>query len=130
VKHVIGKPPVYDLICERIGVPVPGAVITYGDTMYSLRNVHVDVGLRAHEEMHAAQQELFGVDAWWERYTTDREFRLLQEVEAYRRQYLVYRNGLPRKIWRELLRKLSKDLSGPLYGYLVKRQAAEDLIAS
>lgn len=125
LRQIIGKPPCYDLIVERIGRPQLNAVFTYGDVIYCLSKVHIDPGLMAHEEVHAKQQQQQGPEAWWEQFTKDRAFRLEQEVAAYRRQYLVYRMGLSRKEHRELLRKLSKDLSGPLYGRLLTRSAAE-----
>lgn len=129
LRVVYGRPPCYQLIVERIGVPVKGAIFTYGDAIYTVTKVHIDPGLMAHEEMHSEQQRGVGAAAWWDRYTSDPAFRLDQEVEAYRRQFALYRLHLSRRTNREILLRLSKDLSGPLYGRLVSRSEAQDLIS-
>lgn len=128
LKIVVGKPPVWDKVLARIGKPLPTACFTYGDTIYSLVDQQLDPGMMAHEEVHAEQQKKMGVDVWWDLYTTNKDFRLVQEVAAYRRQFVVYRMALPRKVWRQLLRTLSKYLSGSMYGHLVSRTEAEQLI--
>ena len=83
-----------------------------------------------HEETHERQQALMGVVAWWDRYLIDDEFRLSQEVEAYRNQYAFIRENLNRTERRRLLAFIVKDLCGPIYGNLVSKQEAENLITA
>jgi hypothetical protein len=44
-----------------------------------------DKALLAHEQVHLDEQAK-GVVRWWWKYLTDRHFRLMAEVRAYRRQ--------------------------------------------
>jgi hypothetical protein len=43
-----------------------------------------DIGLHAHELVHCDQMGERGALVWWFHYLTSRDFRLAQEVEAYR----------------------------------------------
>jgi len=65
---------------------------------------------------------------WWKRYLESPEFRLQQEVEAYQVQFSVVCRDNPGDVRRQVLRRLAKDLSGPMYGHLVQFELARALI--
>jgi len=120
---------IYDRDREKWGVEFEtGAIFTYGDTIYCKFELPED--LIAHEKTHVKQQLEYdgGPNAWWRRYFRDDEFRLDQEVKAYRRQYSWAKSNLNRDEVFRILKHSAKSLSGPMYGNLIGFQEAIDLI--
>ena len=124
------KPKIYPRLVEVFGIDWnKGIIITYGDTVYC--SVELENHLIAHEEVHVRQQTEYGVEAWWERYLIDPEFRLDQELEAYRAQAKYLREHTEemsrgqRQIWFITMARL---LSGSIYGNLVSFNKAMELI--
>lgn len=119
-------PPIYEKCAEKFGVSWnDGIVITYGDTVYSKDELSAD--LIVHESIHVKQQKEIGVDVWWDKYLTDQEFRLAEEVECYRAQIrflkanIKDRNQLFRvcnEIWKNMV---------TLYGRMVSYEDAKRL---
>lgn len=122
---IVGKPPIYDQIVEKIGRPPANAVYTWGRDLYVGKDfVTLDPALAAHEHTHTLQQEAVGgPEKWWELYLNIPTFRLLQEVEAYRNQYAMTAE-FPRMQRRAFLRRLARHLSGPMYGNVVSYSGA------
>lgn len=107
----------------------PTIVFTYGDTIYAPgRNVVVDDHLVAHEEVHQRQQSEMGVEKWWKKYLEDSSFRLEQELEAYRTQFIYLENHHNRATRKKLLPHMAGALCGEMYGKVVDKQKAKDLI--
>jgi len=85
-------PPVYERAVKEFGVDFYGhpisTIFTYGDTIH-VASGYLQKDVLAHELTHVEQQTTYpgGAAAWWERYFIDEDFRLQQEIEAYRRQY-------------------------------------------
>ena len=104
-----------------------GIIFTYGDTIYNPDNFIIPDDLITHEETHMKQQGK-DPDRWWKRYFVDQKFRLEQELEAYRNQYRYAINNYDKRSRKELLKRISKDLSRPLYGSLVTKKEAKKLI--
>ncbi len=102
-------------------------IFAYGDTIYNPYEIEVGKDLEIHEEVHSKQQ---GDDpeTWWNKYLTDTEFRLSQEIEAYGTQYAFAKKYVNRKLSDWLKDKLAKALSGKLYGELLSFQEAESKI--
>lgn len=124
---VVGWPPNRAAIERAIGAAPEHAVYAWGDTIYSPSGDDLADHLVEHERTHSRQQaEIGGPETWWQRYLTDRDFRLDQEVEAYRAQ-LAFVQSAHRK---RLLLKLAGDLSGPLYGRLISFGEAVRLLAA
>jgi len=128
VKHKY--PPNYKEIVKHFPVVAKmyGVVFTYGDILYSPDKSPISPDLRKHEETHRGQQAKMGKDEWWEEYFNDPIFRLAQELEAYRNQYQYAVKYYNRQLRRRILRKISKDLSCPLYGNIIGKKEAADLI--
>lgn len=129
---IIAPPPFLDRIRQAgMGVDLSNTVFTYGNKLYNPGGREIPNHLMEHEETHERQQLAFkgGPDAWWDRYLVDVQFRLDQEVEAYRAQYRFYCDRHPNRKKREwMLNTLADALCGPLYGGLVDFKRAYELM--
>lgn len=86
--------------------------------------------LIVHEETHRDQQMSYLTPGeWWEKYLEDPEFRLSQEVEAYRNQYreFIKKCHDRNKIFL-FVHRIAGDLSSSLYGNMIDYQKAIKLI--
>lgn len=126
-------PPNIDQIQRHFDIN-PRVIFTYGDTIYNPGGGKIDPSLMVHEEVHMLQQ---GDDpqGWWDKYVTDVQFRLDQEVEAYRTQYKFYlenycmKNGKVRRSrLSKFIRRVAGDLSSSIYGGIVTYDQAVELI--
>lgn len=126
MKVSMSPPPNHAQIVEAFGAAaLRRAVFTYGDTIHNPQLGHITQNLVVHEEVHERQQKEMGVEAWWERYLIDPAFRLEQETEAYNTQYHSVSGRAQR---RNLLPHIVKNLSGPLYGNIINKAKAKELI--
>lgn len=120
MKIVVAYPPNIEEIDKVFNVKnTKGIVYTYGDILFNPDNGYIDVTLMVHEETHTSQQ---GNDpkGWWDRYMTDVNFRLSQEIEAYKNQYKKFCElFIDKNIRFKFLRKIASDLSGPMYGNII-----------
>ena len=128
VKHKF--PPNYEEIIKHLPwvAEMPHAIFTYETTIYVPSGNEISKDLEAHEWIHSLQQKDMGVKKWWNQYYIDSSFRLSQETEAYRNQYQYGVANYNRHYRRQLLKKISDDLSGPLYGSLITKEEAKELI--
>ena len=114
---VYSYPPNIKRIREVL-TPPDHAVFTYDKKLYCpTEDALIPRHLMAHEEVHVDQQDLLGVDRWWELYLTDPQFRIAQELSAYRAQYqdfCMYQTNHMKQYG--FLLELAKWLSGPMYG--------------
>lgn len=131
MKIVYGKvPPNYKEISEKFGISVkenPGIVFTYGHQLFIPSGIKPDVHLLKHEETHALQQTAMGIQEWWRKYLDDPNFRVLQELEAYRAQYRTM-GSLPLKHRIGYLDHMASDLAGPMYGNLFKNKEEAKMV--
>lgn len=88
-KIVDEVPPVYDRAVKEFGVSWDNCCFAYAPNIHIKGGKIRDKDLLEHELVHIRQQLNYsgGSEAWWERYFDDEEFRLDQELEAYRHQY-------------------------------------------
>jgi len=128
MKIIKDYPPNYEQICAAIpGVrSIKTAIFTYNGCLYNPGNGNIPPELMAHEETHVKQQ--VDSDHWWGQYLHDVDFRLDQELEAYRVQYAYAVKHCDRSYRRNLLNFISKSLAGKLYGNLVSKEQAKELI--
>lgn len=104
-------------------------VFTYGTNIYT-RNM-LEEPLYRHEVLHVIQQMQMegGPDAWWDEYIKNPEFRLAQELDAYRVQYRTAKKFIKdRNHLFKYLHDISITLSGQMYGNLLSTQEALKLI--
>jgi hypothetical protein len=130
MKIIKGYPPNIDAIRARFGAAnVATAIFAYGDAVYVPSGHDLPLHLQAHELTHLIQQDGDPVE-WWDKYLKDSDFRLSQELEAYRKQYehlTKFSNRQQRRWW---LDRMSRDLSGPMYGNLTSKDEAKEAITS
>ena len=127
MKIEIGLPPNIKQIEEKFELPM-NAVFTYGDTIYTPNGGFIDAYLMTHEETHMRQQG-DNPFIWWKSYLINPEFRLTQEVEAYRNHYNHFcRNKKDEGRQKDFLDRIAKDLSSPMYGNIISQEEAKKLI--
>lgn len=115
------EPPewIYNSCKSQFGADMDnGVVFTVGDTIHT--RVPLPIEVVEHEKVHMEQQSVMGVDNWWAKYLSDVEFRLNQELPAYRIQYSTYKEmNKDRNKQAKMLREIGLVLSGPLYGKMI-----------
>lgn len=129
MKIEYGKyPPNYELIKKKFN-PSDEFVFTYGDTVYVPSGVKIPEHLKAHEQVHIEQQKE-NPDEWWDKFIKDRDFRLAQEIKAYRAEYQFFclKEDNKRKRYNQLFR-MALYLSGDAYGRMLTMPQACALIA-
>lgn len=122
------NPPNYKKISKKFKL-TKSVVFTYGDKIYVPNGEDVSPHLMAHEETHMRQQG-DNPEAWWDKYLEDEQFRLEQELEAYRNQFRFVRkkSKATRKQRSEFLDNIASDLSSPIYGNIIDYKTARNLI--
>lgn len=124
---ITGFPPNISEIQKKFPITVE-TVFTYGDKLYTPLGLPIPQDLMIHEQVHEQQQQVLGVEQWWGLYLENKAFRLNQEVEAYKKQYQFLTTVLNRKGRLTALNKLSENLASPLYGNLINKRTAKELI--
>ena len=121
-------PPNYQKIKKAFNLdPDNPMIFTYGEDIYDPSLGGLDAELIEHEWTHKVQQleEIKDIDKWWDMYIKDPEFRLSQELEAYRYQYkffcFVQKDRNKRNLY---LVGLAYALSGPNYGSIISYKDA------
>lgn len=118
---------IYKKCVEMFGADFEsGVVFTYGKTIYSKRDISKD--LLEHELTHVVRQLEIGEDKWWSLYFESPAFRLAEELEAYRKQYLFIIKNYPKDKHRSGLETIATLLSSELYGNLVSKEQVKYLI--
>lgn len=115
IKYSKNIPPIFFKCKKEFGVTWDmGIVITYGDTIYSKFGDNITEDLKVHESTHVRQQLGIGKDIWWDKYFNDRDFRYVQEIEAYKNQ-LNYINENCNKKYQIYMKKFITDSIIKLY---------------
>lgn len=108
----------------------PDVIFTYGDTVYHPAGTELPQHLKVHEGTHIQQQKVTGAKEWWDRYLVDVDFRLEQELQAYRNQWSIISKI---RNWREqewLLNQIAADLASEIYGNVITKAEARKLITT
>lgn len=105
-----------------------GTIFTYGRAIYCLKGADgLDPSLFAHEQVHSDRQIAMGVEAWWDRYLVDNQFRFDEELAAHIVEYEHFA-GRGRNERKFYLRQIARRLAGPLYGHMVTVDEAKRMI--
>lgn len=128
---VRGVPPNVDAIAKVFPQARKlGTIFAWGDTVY-VNDTTADLSpqLRAHEAVHCQRQLEIGIEVWWDRYLTDREFMFQEELIAHRAEYGAIK-GLEKDRNRlsAHLNTIAGRLASPLYGNVVTLSEAKQLI--
>lgn len=131
MKIVFAYPPNIDDIRKEFNIEGKAVVFTYGDTLYNPTKADISFDLMAHEQVHEKQHLNYngGAEAWWKEYLINKDFRLSQEVEAYRKQWSVFCTKVTdRNDRRRFIKLIAGDLSSAIYGNVVTLNEAINLI--
>lgn len=124
------RPPNYNAIRDKFP-QIQGRTIffAYGDRVYSPTGAKLTPELEKHEGVHLARQN-GDPELWWVKYLSDPKFRLLEEVLAHTVELdeLLNMEGNNRANRRRYLRYVAGKLASPIYGKMVPRGAAKDLL--
>jgi hypothetical protein len=125
---IAGWPPNIAMI--RAVLPVsPRNIFAYDGKIYAPEGGPLPPELIAHEQVHFRQQGN-DVAGWWDRFLTDPEFRLDQEMEAHRIEWQVFLASKPsRRERRFRLKQMGKRLSAPMYGRIITANQAMKAIS-
>lgn len=100
-----------------------GTVFAYENTIYTSMDLPEDY--IEHEKVHLRQQNTIGADNWVSLYMRDKDFRLKQEVEAYRYQLTCIKDKNKRS---KAQIEFCKILSSEMYGNMVSEEEAKNLL--
>lgn len=123
-----GFPPNIEKIVKKFPLKSYNPIFAYGDKLYNPTGDPISEDLMVHERTHEKQQEMYGVEVWWDKYLEDDTFRLLQETEAYKAQYQYLKSIYSRPARRDALERLASTLASSLYGSLINKKTAKELI--
>lgn len=137
MKIVKAFPPLFKRIAETFPVKgKQGILYAWGDRIYNPSGVKIPPSLLAHEELHGKRQLYIKtrdwektIRNWWEKYLTDPEFRLNEEVLAHRVEAADFISWAHTDVtYSNYLNMMAERLSSPLYGSLVSKDRAMRLI--
>lgn len=129
LKPIIEAPNL-QLLKNTFGVDEKDLIIAYGDKIFCPEK-GLSQDLIVHELVHCERQQFNeqSAERWWQKYMEDKDFRLNEEVLAYRQQYKfcekVYKDRNARA---RILFALTGELAGERYGKLCARSEAFALI--
>ena len=104
-----------------------GAVCCYGNAIYNPSGKAIPPDLLYHESVHADRQHKMSTVAYFNKYLTNKAFRLDEEVIAYAAQYAYIKENTTIKP-DLVLEKMAKALSSSLYGLEITTTEAKKLI--
>lgn len=109
--------------------PAGDTAVSFGTFAYANAPTFEE-SYQIHESVHFKQQhhsKLFAV-WWWIRYLNSKSFRYQMELEAFGEQYLWIRyNYKPHTHW-QWHERLSEQLASPLYGSMVTKFQAKNIL--
>lgn len=110
-----------------------GVLFCYGSNLFNPSGVEVPTWIMAHEIAHSERQgdTIDAIRAWWGRYLTEPKFRLDEEIIAHQAEWKAYLETRPnRQQRRGYLVQISKRLSSDLYGKMITKERAKEIIQS
>lgn len=100
-----------------------GTIFAFDNKIYTTNDLPEDY--IEHEKVHLRQQNSIGCDNWVALYMRNKEFRLKQELEAYRYQLTVIKDKNKRS---KAKTEFAKILSCEMYGNMVSEEEAKELL--
>lgn len=95
-------------------------VFAYGKILYNPHDCPIPDHLKVHELVHMMRQK--DPQAWWKLYLSDPQFRLTEELLAYRAQYDFAKQWIKdRNQLAQFLNMIATELSSAMYGNLIDK---------
>jgi hypothetical protein len=130
IKIVETFPPNYKQICDRFPTVAntPDALFMYDIVLHNPHKIKLLDHVIIHETVHSYQQA-GKPEEWYEKYFTDTQFRLSQEVEAYGMQFAyILDQGNHRDYNDGMLFQIAGKLKDPIYDFDLNYMQAELMI--
>ena len=126
VSVITGRPPNFEAIAEVFpGAHADYVIFAYGDAIYTPNGQELPPELMAHELVHCRRQQAMGVEAWWDKYLTDGDFRYEEELLAHIAEFKSimskynYQDHAIARVRERALDHVAKKLAAPLYNGMV-----------
>lgn len=121
------RPPNFDKIRKVFPLSIaPGVVFSYGDKIFVNSKNELPPEILAHERVHCERQLAMGVEAWWDQYLVDPQFRYKEELLAHQVEYTFLRGLYPGQARKKsILKHVAGKLSSRLYGPMVSLEQAK-----
>ena len=103
-----------------------GTIFVYKDTIYTNNEIPYDIV--HHEIMHLRRQQDIGAKKWINNYLKDDNFRLQEELIAYRYQLEKVREYNDPEELQGVLHESALNLSSSLYGNIISYAKANELL--
>jgi len=118
---LIEQPPILDKILKAGMKPQKTTIFAFKGKIFNPSGVDIPADILVHEEVHLKQQK-GADDDWYDRYLTDKEFRLNEEIAAFREQYKFFcEMERDRNLRTRYLDKIAKNLSSEIYGEIISK---------
>lgn len=136
MKIILDYPPNIEEI-RKVFTFTRRVIFAYDGNIYNPDRMPLTTPIVEHEKIHFEQQRRIGNDEWWRLYLADPEFRVTQEIPAYRAQYRCAAPMIKKKdphmgahLCLEYAKKLAEALSGDTYGHCISFDEALSFITS
>jgi hypothetical protein len=123
---VTDRPPNFEAIRAVFpGACGEGVVFAYGNTIYNPSGLKLPPELVAHEIVHCERQLAMGVEAWWDRYLVDGQFRFEEELLAHIAEFksimskYSYKKHAIGRVRQKAIEHVAHKLAAPLYDRMV-----------
>ena len=129
---ISGRPPNFQKILKVFPKAAgKGTIFAYAPYIYVSGKPELSPALTKHEHLHLLRQMMYvsGPEEWWDRYLTDREFRLEEELVAHVEEYKHLQEHGSRAERRDALKVVADRLSSMLYLLnIIPKQAARLIV--
>jgi hypothetical protein len=124
------RPPLFDEIDAKFHIAGKPVIFAWGNTIYNPEGAEISDELFAHEAVHGLRQDAFGrIEHWWANYLADPQFRLEEEVEGHKAEYLSFcSRHKDRNARARYLNTIAARLASPMYGGIITAADARRLI--
>lgn len=128
MRIVFDYPPLFDEINAQFQIAGKAVIFAWGDLIYNPMRITIPVELMAHEAVHGRRQS-GDIEGWWRRYVDNISFRLAEELPAHREEYrILLEMAQNRQQRRACLKNMAVRFSNPLYGPMLNRARARELL--
>src|SRR3990167_1931247 len=115
IKFINEFPPFFQDIIKAGMKPEPTTIYPFSNVIYNPSGLDIPQDVMIHEAVHIRQQGENPAD-WWQKYITDKDFRLNQELEANQEQYkFVCKVFKDRNKQARTLLAIARNMSGEVY---------------
>lgn len=123
-------PAIFLKIHNKFKVQFKDIVIAYYPDIY-VKEGYLPTSKMVHEQIHLDRQEKIGVVKWWDKYLSDKRFRLHEELMAYSAEidYIYGPHSKALLQYRDIrVEQLLQEISSSMYGNMISYEEARKLL--